>query len=224
MSCVKLACIDLVGTAVEDGGLVRHALKKALSVVGLDVDPPDLAPWQGADPAEILGHYGGEMAGREDAVTQVQTAFRDYLLQITSAFRAAPGARPALEELTRAGVRCVLTTGLDRDLARLLVARTGLSSWVDSLVCRSEVERGPPAPFLIYRAMERTGVDDCLRVTQVGDSVRGAVAGSKAGVGLNVLVRTEPVQPEEPLASVPGLLLISTLAELPPLLDRTRVS
>jgi len=51
-------------------------------------------------------------------------------------------------------------------------------------VTSDEVEAGRPYPYMIEKAMERTGVSDPARVLVAGDTVVDARAGAKAGAGM----------------------------------------
>lgn len=87
---------------------------------------------------------------------------------------------------------------------------------VDAVVCGDEVPRGRPAPYLIFRAMEATGVDSVHHVATVGDTALDLRAGHHAGVRLDVGVlsgaHTRPQLEREPhthllpsVAALPGL-------------------
>src|SRR5436189_161649 len=65
-------------------------------------------------------------------------------------------------------------------LARLGWMRDGL---VDVTVSSDEVAQGRPAPDLIYRAMQRTGITEASRVAKVGDTPSDLQEGQAAGCG-----------------------------------------
>jgi len=57
---------------------------------------------------------------------------------------------------------------------------------VNAVICGDDVPLGRPAPFLIFRTMEATGVISVDRVMNVGDTVLDLQAGRNAGVGENI--------------------------------------
>ena len=48
---------------------------------------------------------------------------------------------------------------------------------VNAVVCGDDVAQGRPAPYLIFRAMEKSGVTSVHQVTNVGDTVLDLQAG-----------------------------------------------
>ncbi|GAB3272638.1 phosphonatase-like hydrolase [Sinomonas notoginsengisoli] len=123
---------------------------------------------------------------------------------------ALPGVEEALAELRGRGVKVALTTGFSRDVAEPLLACLGWAVasetsapqrvagdvagnggpavgasprlLLDAVVCSDEVAAGRPAPYMIHRAMERTGVQDVREVLAAGDTVNDLLAATNAGV------------------------------------------
>ena len=83
-------------------------------------------------------------------------------------------------------------------------------------MCGDDVAEGRPAPYLIFRAMEATGVSSVHRVANVGDTILDLRAGHNAGVRWNVGVLTGAHQ-RQLLESVPHTHLLPSVAELPSL-------
>ena len=65
----------------------------------------------------------------------------------------------------------------------------------DTVVCGSDVPAGRPAPYMIFRAMERLGVTDVARVLVAGDTPRDLEAGTNSGAAMVVGVLSEPATP-----------------------------
>ncbi len=90
---------------------------------------------------------------------------------------ALPGVEDALRALKARGIKVELTTGFSRDVAVPIL-----------LVTSDEVAAGRPAPYMIHRVMEVTGVHDVRSVVAGGDTVVDLLAARHAGVkGLGVL-------------------------------------
>ena len=94
---------------------------------------------------------------------------------------------------------------------------------VDTMVCGDDVANGRPAPDLIFKAMERTGVSDAARVMAVGDTVLDLRAGRNAGAGCVVGVLSGAHRRAQ-LESEPHDDLINSVAELPALFEVNRGS
>lgn len=89
------------------------------------------------------------------------------------------------------GFKVALTTGFTRDVADMVLDGVGWrvgpledGGMVDALVTADEVAAGRPAPYMIFRAMERAGVVDVRRVVVAGDTGADLVAGTRSGAGL----------------------------------------
>jgi len=78
------------------------------------------------------------------------------------------------------------------------------------------VAQGRPAPYLIFRAMEKSGVTILHQVTNVGDTVLDLQAGQNAGVLYNIGVLSG-VHAREQLEREPHTHLLSSVATLPAL-------
>ena len=60
-------------------------------------------------------------------------------------------------------------------------ATDSTDSTIDAVVCGDEVAAGRPAPYLVFRAMERTGTESVDEVLVGGDTVVDLRAGTNAG-------------------------------------------
>ena len=89
---------------------------------------------------------------------------------------------------------------------------------IDASICSEDVARGRPAPFMIFRAMETTGVIEVKRVIKVGDTAFDLRAGRNAGVGgvVGVLSGSQGI---ERLGRVEHTHILSSVAVLPALLE-----
>ena len=83
----------------------------------------------------------------------------------------------------------------------------------DAVVCGDDVALGRPAPFLIFRAMEQTGVTSVHQVMCVGDTVLDLQAGHNAGVRYVVGVLSG-AHGKEQLETAPHTHLVASVAAL----------
>lgn len=196
---IQLAVFDFSGTTIDDGQAVYRALEDAVRECGVGVDPHDLLAWMSADKHTALAALI-ELGGGSVTASVVAHAYARYLtlrdsysLSLTP--RPLPGAAATLRTLRAAGIRIVLTTALARPVATAILARLGWrvgapgednAVTIDALVCGEEVSQLSPAPYLIHRAMERTGILDAARVLSAGDSVADVQAGLYAGAAYTV--------------------------------------
>jgi len=211
---------DMAGTTVEDGGQVPIAFGAALAECGIDLNAEQLGKVRGASKREAIAelvarHAGPAWQGRADGV--YASFVRHLEREFGAGVRALPGAEEAFAYLRAEGIKIALSTGFDRDIAALLLDALGWRKTADFFVCGDDVPRGRPAPYLIFRAMEATGVDSVHAVGALGDTVLDLQAGFNAGVRLNVGTLSG-AHDRGMLAREPHTHLIANVAELPALL------
>lgn len=217
---IRLMVFDMAGTTVEDGGQVPKAFNAALAESDIRISDEQLAQIRGASKreaiAELVAKYGKPAwQGRAE---EVYASFvRHMAREFNAGVRALPGAEDAFRFLRDNGVKIALTTGFDRDIASLLLDALGWKSIADHFACGDDVPRGRPAPYLIFRAMEATGIDSVHAVGTLGDTVLDLQAGYNAGVRLN-MGTLSGAHGREKMAREPHTHLLQSVADLPGLL------
>jgi phosphonatase-like hydrolase len=185
----SLAVFDLGGTLIRDRGEVPAAFTAALERAGIAFDAAEVSGWRGASKREVIDRLvksHGRQASAGDDV------YADFSASLQTRFSAAAdlaltGAAAAFAELKSAGVRIALNSGFDRGIVDLVLESVRWPAWTfDAIVCVGDVPRGRPAPFMIFRSMERTGVDDVRRVAVVGDTQLDLEAGARAGAAWRI--------------------------------------
>lgn len=221
---VDLVVLDVAGTTVDEGGAVYRALAEAVLAGGGRLEDHELVRWMGADKRQAIRALTRAATGNEPdpaSVERTYAGFRDRLLAGYAATppRPFPGVPEALETLRATGVRVALTTGFSADVAAPLLEALGWSvpGTVDALVCTDDVPAGRPAPYMVFRAMERTTACDVRRVAVVGDTPRDLEAGTNAGAGFVVGVATGAIDLAE-LGRHRHTHLLASVADLPALL------
>ncbi|MDX6741409.1 phosphonatase-like hydrolase [Actinocorallia sp. A-T 12471] len=188
---IELVACDVAGTTVQEHGAVYVALREAVEAAGATPSDADIDRAMGADKREaIYALLGGPSPGT------VEDVFADFHARLTAAYAARrpeplPGVEKAFTVLREAGIKVALTTGFDRSITDAILDRLGWdSSVVDAVVCADDVAAGRPAPYMIFRAMELTGVRAVSSVLTAGDTVLDLRAGSNAGAAYVVGVLT----------------------------------
>lgn len=227
---IRLAVFDMAGTTIQDTGVVPLAFDAALASQGLSASAVELDAIRGAGKREAIRHLVRLRRGDADLDHHAEAVYDAFRGELDRRFRAG-GARPvegAVEVfawLRERGVAIVLNTGFDRDTQALVLSAVGWDKGAgkagvaDALVCGDDVPSGRPAPYMIFRAMERTGVFSVAEVLNVGDTVLDIQSGVNARCGVNVAVWSG-AHGRDKLARESGAHLMADVSHLPALLER----
>ncbi|AFR28065.1 phosphonatase-like hydrolase [Arthrobacter sp. Rue61a] len=222
---IKLVACDMAGTTIDEHGDVYVALARCVEETGVTTTPEAVQEWMGADKVEAITaliHAGGGTADPA-TISAAFVRFKELLVELYDANPpvALEGVEEAFRDLRSKGVKVALTTGFSRDVAEPLLERLGWSvhddNLLDAVVCSDEVAAGRPAPHMIHRAMELTGVQDVRAVIAAGDTVNDLAAANNAGVTA-VGVLTGKLD-REALAAHPHHHILDGVKDIPALLS-----
>lgn len=216
MSAPALVVLDLVGTTVVADDAVPRAFTAALAGEGVTLTAAQLTALRGATKRQVLRQL---LTGLDDLERRVDRAYACFHAELLAAYTAAtvrpvPGAEEVLARCRASGVRVALNTGFDGALTAHLLGLLGWRDAVDAVVCGDEVATGRPAPYLIFHAMEATGVHDVRSVANVGDTALDLGAGANAGVRWNIGVWSG-AHDRATLAQAPHTHLCASIADVP---------
>ena len=217
--------LDALGTLMTfapPAPLLRAELRER---VGVEVSEASAAAAMKAEIAYYRAHLhlGRDAAGLAELRRRSAEAMRPALgidadgAALTEAlvaalrFRAYPDAAPALRELRGLGLRLIVVSNWDVSLHDRL-AETGLAPLVDGAVASAELGTAKPDGAIFAHALALAGVEPEAAL-HVGDSPAEDVGGAlAAGLRAVLVVRDGAVAP-----APPGVPVIGSLAELPPL-------
>lgn len=223
---IQLVAFDIAGTTIDDGGAVYDALRQAVEELGATVDPADLQHWMGTDKVTAIAHLA-ELGGVDADRPAVLAAFERFQAILAQRYREnpptpIPGAEETIAALRELGVKVALTTGFDETVVEPLLGSLGWGTdpdgrvVLDAVVTTDDVPAGRPAPYMIFRAMERCGVHDVSAVLAAGDTAVDVQAARNAGstavgvltgqTGLDTLTAQHPDHVLASIAEIPGIL------------------
>lgn len=94
-----------------------------------------------------------------------------------------PGTQEAIEYWRRQGAKIVATTGYNQEMMGIVLEEAALAGFIpDSAVCAEQLPAGRPAPWLVFRAMQNTGIYPPAAVINIGDTLADVASGRNAGV------------------------------------------
>lgn len=223
---IRLASLDMAGTTIDEGGAVYAVLRDAIERdTGRDVPDDLLSRWSGTDKREAIV---GILTALGEDLARTDRLFAAFSDDLTAAYESEPpvllpGIAETVEQLRAQGVQVALQTGYRLEVAQALLDVVGwrVGRDVDALVTAEDVPASRPAPYLVFRTMERTGVVDVREVLVAGDTVNDVTAGTRAGARFVVGVLTGAHTVAE-LGAARHTHLLSSVADVPELLAAER--
>ena len=223
MPGVKLVVFDIAGTIIEDHGEVARAFAKALTENGIPFAEDELKKWKGASKREVIRHFAKRAGPTADFEPKVEASYRRFRSELEACYMESlvpiAGAVETFRWCRDHDILLATTTGFYREISDLVLDQTGWRDFFAANISSSDVREGRPAPYMIFRAMEATGVKSVKDVINVGDTPLDLQSGSNAGVAGVIGVLTGS-HDRESLQVAPHSHIINSIAELPQVIVR----
>jgi phosphonatase-like hydrolase len=225
MDPIRLVIFDVAGTIIEDHGEVLDAFRQALEGNEIGFTEAELQEWKGASKREVIRHFVNRQLGDDPRCREKnESTYADFRSLLENHYRERgvspiPGAHSTFLWLRERNIEIATTTGFYRELNDLILDQTGWREVFRASISSSDVTQGRPAPNMILRAMEATGIANPAQVINVGDTPLDLQAGTNAGVRGVVGVLTG-VHGRERLEREPHTHIISSVADLPALIEK----
>ena len=224
MGPIQLVVFDMAGTTVDDqGGVVLQSLIEAAHKHALPGSDEELNALMGMSKIEVFRLLAGRRFAGEPAVIEesAQAALVTFVDSMKRAYERhlapMPGAEETFAFLRARGIKIAIDTGFEAEIGGLIMRQL---DWpgrlVDCFICSSDVPQGRPAPYMIFRAMEKLGIQDVHQVMKLGDAPADLEEGYNAGCG-EVIGVLSGAHTAETLGAYPHTRLIKSVAELPAL-------
>ena len=216
---IRLACIDMAGTVMNDNGVVLQAFRTVLQATGV----------KGAEFDAAMEYAHETMGSPKSVVFKHLLATDDRVDEAMAAFGAAideaieeglvteiPGARDAMTDLLGAGVTVCLTTGFSAEVQTAIIDHLGWREVTSFFLAPGPDVRGRPYPDMVLTAALRARVDDVREVAVAGDTANDLWAGARAGASVVAGVLTGSHDRAE-LERAPHTHILNSIVDFPPL-------
>ncbi len=193
---IRLAIFDWAGTSVDFGSCApAAAFAQVFARHGVAVSDANSRAPMGTNKRDHLIAMLSvpEVAAEWRAIhhrdwntTDVDTMYQEFIpVQLEAISRHSslvPGLLEVFEELRNQGIRTGGTTGYFQQAAdAVLAAAQAQGFFPDVNICADDVPAGRPAPWMIFRVMERLGIYPPTCVVNIGDTIADIKAGLAAG-------------------------------------------
>ncbi|QEG41130.1 phosphonatase-like hydrolase [Roseimaritima ulvae] len=217
---IELVVFDMAGTTVDEDNVVYKTVRAAINAAGYAFTQDQVqAAGAGKEKSQAIRDVLA-LDGNPHSDEEVAAIFSDFKQRLAQAYtdldvREQPGATDVFAALRDRGIKVVLNTGYDRATAEGLIKKIGwtVGEQVDALVTASDVSNGRPAPDMIQKAMQLTGVASPQAVAKVGDSGIDIEEGQNADCGMTFGITTG-AQNEALLQQSKPTAILHSLSEL----------
>ena len=172
---IDAVIFDFDGTVADTAASHEQALRTALRLYGIDLDPAWYRRHVGLSIHDLLAALpNGRRLPHEEIIRESRAqllATMDHLTAIACVIALLRTAR-------RAGLPCAVASGASRLLVEPGINVLGLVNEFSAVVVREDVVHGKPAPDLYLAAAERLGATPgrCLAVDDAPDGLTSAWA------------------------------------------------
>lgn len=194
---IRLVIADLAGTTIDFGSLAPvHAFVELFARYGVSINTAEARGPMGIAKrdhilaiaslprvaAAWLSAHGRSFD--DSALDDLYRQFVPLQLELLPKFNdVIPGTVESVAQLRARGIGVAITTGYDAAMTAVVLESASCQGFaLDASVCVSDVAAGRPAPWMIYRAMEKCGVWPPTAVVAVGDTLSDVEAARNAGV------------------------------------------
>lgn len=234
-----MVMFDLAGTTVRDESYVARCLHRAAIDVGIDASQEEIGRNIGTNKRDLyklliarqrgvdadLERIGTIAVADSDAALAEEAfhVYERYMLDLyRQEIREVHGASDVFRWLHDRGVRVATDTGFHKQINEAIMDSLGWlrDGLVDAAMDVQDIpgERGRPAPYMIFAAMQRLGVTSVHDVVKVGDQPADLLEGVNAGCRGVIGVLSGPLGAVE-LGAYRHTHLIPSVADLPRLLE-----
>ena len=238
MKKISLVVFDLSGTTISDDNAVAKCLYEGAKHFGLKTTIEDFQKTIGTNKIHLyefmIARDNGEALTIENLEHYSFPQYHERALEIfkfysvlmidyyRKAVKAIPGAEETFMWCHENAIKVVTDTGFHKDvnIAIMEGLRWRERGLIDlALDVEDTGEIGRPAPYMIFKAMELTGVQSVHEVIKIGDTPADLLSGYNAGCRGNIGVLSG-ANSIETLRIYPHTHLIKSVAELPSLITK----
>jgi phosphonoacetaldehyde hydrolase len=193
---IRLGVFDMAGTIIDHGSVAPVvALIAAFRELGLDLSVENA---RGPMGLHKLDHIAAVLRmadvaiqwktafGHEPTAADAKAVYERFLpvqaVEAQARTDLVPGALSCLAALREKKIALGTTTGYPRSIGRPITDAVRAGGWsADHSLFPDDVAAGRPAPWMIFRLMELTGVYPAAAVVKIGDTVPDIEEGRNAG-------------------------------------------
>ena len=201
MNPIKMVMFDLSGTTVHDDTGVCDCLHQAAQEHGLQTTPAEILLHMGTNKIHLYQYLIARSRGASidfrdfekfqdpstlELALRVFHRYEEIMIHhYRHEVKEVPGAADTFRWCHAHGIKVATDTGFHKAITQAIMDGLGWlrDGLVDVSVDVQDIpgERGRPAPFMIFHAMERLDIQSVHQVIKIGDTPADMLEGTNAG-------------------------------------------
>lgn len=186
---IRAFIFDMDGVLIDSENLYKVIEQKLFDNAGVVIDHDEHVSYQGSS--------NPVMWGKIKEKHQLHTPL-DELVRITEetvisyfsslpAIYPMPGVLKLLDELKERKIRMALASSSTIDVISIVLAKTGLASYFDTVVDSTEAGAGKPDPAIFLLAQKKLGVpkENCVILEDSANGIKAATAAGMYCIAFN---------------------------------------
>jgi phosphoglycolate phosphatase len=187
MTRITVACLDMAGTTVADGGTVMGAFTAAITeqnLSGTDYEQAMTAVRSSMGQSKI--QVFRRILRDEAAARKANEAFEDHYAAAVRAGKISPlpGAEDTIMRLRDAGVQVCMATGFSPATRDAIIDELAWDGLIDLALSPADAGRGRPWPDLPLTALLRLRGGAVSELAVAGDTPSDIESGRRAGAAI----------------------------------------
>ena len=193
---IKLVVCDMTGTIINEKSIIYKSIGNTLKDMGCVTSKKDMEKWYGRDKKEVLYnelYKGFSPSGIKKLTSIVKEAEKLLLKKLEENYFENNNIElidnkllDLFDNWRMKDIKVVLNTGYPGEFQKKIIEKMKLSNHIDDYISSSEVSKGRPYPYMIYKLMERNNIINSKNVCKIGDTVNDMLEGKNAGCGLTI--------------------------------------
>jgi len=197
---IRMIVFDMAGTTLNEGGLVYSSIYNTLTRNNISLDIDELHEFGGMNKYDVIEHFvnrelsdNHKYKERQLFTSKLYLEFNDTLInnyKTNDNITVMPGTYELFSNLKYNNIKIGLNTGYPSSIAKILLNKLQLNSFIDGCVTSDMVSSGRPERYMIHKLMADNNITNSNEVIKVGDTLADIKEGKNAGVKYSIGVLT----------------------------------
>lgn len=191
---VKLIVFDMIGTVINDKGIVYDTLYNTLDLYNIPITKNDIKICSVKNKYKVLDYFALRHFDKTEYNIKRVRMHKEFDKQLKEQYfyntnnlsLIHPYVPRLFANLNNNDIKIALNTGLSYEIQKQIILKLKLNYYIDDYITSDMVPHGRPAPYMINRLMDNLNIDNPNVVLKAGDTPDDILEGKNARCGYTV--------------------------------------